>query len=326
MPRNQKCFIHGTLIEVTFRAENGLPLPATPYIRCLLESVLARAQTLYYTRIVALVTMGNHIHMMLIVTCPTNTKEFVRYVKAETAHAINKLLGRSKQTVWCEGYDSPIILDAEKAIERLVYIYTNPQRANLVETIDEYPNYTTWEAFLNGEDLVSISRIPRSSIPELPKNSISLEEQERISHFLQYSGRETSILHIEPDAWIECFPELSPEDQDGLREQIVSKVRETEEVLRSKRTSGVIGAHALRLQGMRCAFRPKSFGIRTICLSHCGKARQSFITWFKEQQSLAKSAFAKLPLGDIKCIPPGFFLPGGLLIANILPLAVNQVL
>jgi hypothetical protein len=270
--------------------------------------------------------MANHVHLMLIVDCPSNTKEFVRYIKAESAHAINRLLGRKKQTVWCEGYDSPAILDADKAIERLIYFYTNPQRANLVESIDDYPNFTTWEAFLNGEDMVSVCRIPRNCIPKLPKSSMSLEEQERVSQLLKYSGREVSILHVEPDAWMECFPELSSEDKDGLRERILRGVRETEEKLNRERTKPVLGAHALRLQRIICDFQPKKFGIRTICLSSCSELRRRYVSWFKEQQELAREAVRKWTTGTIHTIPPGFFLPGGILLANVLPFFNSVIL
>ena len=30
MSRNRKCFIHGTMVEICFRTEEGLPLVATP--------------------------------------------------------------------------------------------------------------------------------------------------------------------------------------------------------------------------------------------------------------------------------------------------------
>ena len=110
---NRKLFVHRTVVEVCFRTEEGLPLPATPYIKVIIESVLARAQSLYPVIICHCLVMANHVHMLVVVDDPACVPAFVGYLKGETAHVVNHLRGRKKRTVWCDGFDSPIILDVE---------------------------------------------------------------------------------------------------------------------------------------------------------------------------------------------------------------------
>jgi hypothetical protein len=46
---------------------------------------------------------------------------------------INRLLGRGKRTLWCEGYDSPVVLTPVRALVAIAYLYANPAKDNLKE-------------------------------------------------------------------------------------------------------------------------------------------------------------------------------------------------
>src|SRR5262245_23867743 len=120
MPRLDKFFIHNTAVELCFRTQEGLPFVATPYMRVILMGIFARAQELYGVTLCHLVVMPNHMHLIITIGDSTRTKFFVEYIKRETAHAVNRLQGRRQRTVWVKGYDSPTILDPEKAIARIV--------------------------------------------------------------------------------------------------------------------------------------------------------------------------------------------------------------
>jgi len=119
MPRIRKCFIRRTVVDLCFRTEEGLPLTANPILLTLLTSILARTQTIFPVTICHFVVMSNHVHMLNVVEFPELVKDFVGYFKRESAHAINHLLGRKKHTIWCSGYDSPIVLDPAKVLDRI---------------------------------------------------------------------------------------------------------------------------------------------------------------------------------------------------------------
>lgn len=314
MPAYLKCFIHNTLVEVCFRTEEGLPLIPAPYMQLLLTTHLARAQTLYPVEIPHFIVMGNHIHIMFVVGDPENIPAFIEYFKRESAHTINRLLGRRRRTVWIDRYDSPVILDAEKAIDRIVYFYANPLKANLVATIDDYPNLNSWQAFLNGGQTITCARIARDSISALPKRAMSFVEQEKLADSLRACGKEECTLILSPNAWLKCFRETRDSDPTEIKERIIKEIRLTEQEHRDTRKVSCVGAHALKLQPIWKLHTPLKYGRKMICLASTAALRKPYIKWFRERCALVDSR--------THTYPGGMFAPGGFLFSNVLPFAV----
>jgi hypothetical protein len=262
--------------------------------------------------------MGNHVHLVLVVSDPEKTVKFIQYVKRETSHAINRLMGRRQRTVWKSGFDSPIILDFEKAIERIVYFYTNPQRARLENKIEDYPNFSTWELFQNMGGKLATYHIPRNKIPKLPKATLSLESQEKLANELKESSVGKHWLVVKPFAWLECFKDAESFSNEEVLQMITSKVRQEEEELSLK--GKIVGAHQLRLERIDRPHVPKKYGKKMICLSSSKELRIQFIEWFYTQKKYARQAFEDWRSKGINLRPPpGFFSPGGFLNANLLP-------
>ena len=122
MPSQRKLIVSNMPYFVTFRTEEGLPFPANPLIKHIFLSNMAMAQSKYPVKICHFLLMANHMHLILIPEAPEHFCAFIEYLKRETAHAVNKLLGRRRRTVWLSGYDSPILLDLEVAKRRIAII------------------------------------------------------------------------------------------------------------------------------------------------------------------------------------------------------------
>ncbi len=322
MPENPKVFIHGTLVELCTRTEQGLPFAPTPYIRLIWLSILARAQTMYPLTICHALLMANHVHLLVIIQNPAHVPKFVEYLKRELAHAVNHLLGNPRATVWEEGYDSPVILDAAKAIERIAYCYANCSEAALAQSIDDYPNWSTWSDFLSAAPTeITVPRIARNDIPELPLKTLSFAEQEDFARELEAKGKEHYVLRIEPDAWMKCFSdELAGTTAEQNNELVVKRIREKEADAKKNRNGPVVGAHALRLQSMRRQYRPTKRGKKMLCLASFVSRRKRYVGWFKQQLFRIKEAkLLSLPALWRAARPPGFFMPGGFLCASVNP-------
>lgn len=317
MARPRNIYIHKTVIEVGGRIEEGLPLPATPYIEAMLRAVLARAQSLYRVTVCHFIFMSNHFHMILVVEDPALVDDFFCFLKREISHAINRFLGRMQKTNWTKGARGTIILDVDKVIERIVYVYHNPSEDDLVDKIDEYPGLSSWDAFLSGGETITAGWIPRAEIPTLPGRTLSFREQELLAQRLRNNSTEENTLVIEPDAWMDCFPGCNSEDSvEKINAQIIQKLRLAEEDSRKKRKKPVLGAHALRLQSMRASWTPKKRSPKLICMASDIELRVSFLTWRKE---LCEQAEALRGESRYVHLPPGLFAPGGFLKANINP-------
>ena len=320
MARNRKFFINRTVVYISSRIQEGLPFVATPFMRLLLQSYLAGAQERYPVKIVAFLFMSNHFHLLLVVENPEDVAHFMEYFKRETAIAINRLLGRRQRTVWASGYDSPIVLDEAKMIETLVYIYTNPQEARLVNTIEDYPQLSTWNEFLSGTSSTSlIPTFRRDAVPHLSGPS-SKKQAKRVYEEILSKSKHSKVLKIEPFAWLDCFADTIGMSPETVIERVVKQVRAEEARFQKEHGTKVLGAETLICQDIRTPYTPKKFGKKMICLADDKFKRIEFLQWYFDQKRRIERAMKDWKEKLIPpSLPPGFFLPGGKMTASLLP-------
>ena len=101
---------HKSVLSVTMSVEQGLLLLSNPLCLLIIKSCLARSSYLYKVDICHFLVNSTHIHIVFVIINPDHAPKFVGHFKAEVAHRINILFGWKKRTIWCEGYDSPVVL------------------------------------------------------------------------------------------------------------------------------------------------------------------------------------------------------------------------
>lgn len=320
MPRTPKVYLKGKIYEVCFRTEEGLPMVCTPYMNVIIHGILAQASSMYAITLFHFVFMANHLHMHLRVDDPEQLDDYVAYIKRELSHAINNLLGRQRHTVWQAGYDAVIILDAGKMLERIRYLYLNPARAGCVESIDHYPGVSSWKAMVRGKWELKGRRIPREQIPALPRAAMSVQAQREFADALLKVAKPENVVEIDPMGWVGAFGSEERLDKERLRKELLKSIRGEEELLNARRDKPVIGAHALQLQSMRQPHTPKKFGKKMWCFGSTKEIRLRYINWRKIGLNIRAELKKSLPLHQFfQQMPAGFFLPGGCLLANLIP-------
>ena len=309
MPSPPRILSKGKLHLISSRVEQGLPLVCTLYMKLILQSILARAQKLYPVRVCAFVFMGNHLHMLLIVDCPQTVVDFIDRIKTESAHAINRLLGRRRNTVWCSDYDSPPILTLEDAIEKFTYLYTNPAAANLETSIDKYPGLSSWEQFISQEHSFTVPWIQRPMIETLTYRRMTEKQDAHYCDQLRAAAKEQNTFVLYPNDWIECF-KIPPEKSEKYRLKVIEAVRQREQELSAKRAHGVIGARLLKSQEMNAPFTPKKFSRRMWCICCDLQLRKDFIAEIKGLRAKARAVYERWKKGDFSVpFPPKMFAP-----------------
>ena len=316
MARNRKRFIRHKTYFITFRTEAGLPFPPTLLMNRLLKGILGRAQRLYNLEVVCFKFMSNHFHLIITVIDPEVIKDFVKHIKKESAHAVNRLVGRKKRTIWCEGYDSPEFLDFEKLLEKMVYIYTNAQDANLADTIEQYPGLSSWDMLMSDNLELKYKRIRRSAIPVIGTERISLNAQKKLLIELEKKAAETNTFTLSPYAFMKSFEVDLTEDE--IKALLIEKVREKEAEIREQRKVKVVDPFLLTTQAIELNYSPQKFSPRMICLGSCKVQRSVYISNYKR---VCEEAYYLYQEAKKKCIalilPPGLYAPGGLLTANV---------
>lgn len=314
MPRNRKLFIRSTPIMITSRVEEGLPFLPSVLINQIIWSALARARAAYQIKICHFVFMANHFHLLAVVEDPGMISHFVRYLKTETSHAVNRLLGRRKRTIWSEGYDSPTILTPEDVLRYIAYIYCNPSAARLASSIENYKGVSSWNMFATENYVHKCRSISRDSIVQFDYVSASpTATQHYTDSFL--SQAPDVDFNLDPFAWTQCFPELQTVDIKKLKDRICNEIQCREKEFSSQPLKTTEASKTIVSN-----YAPKKFGRRMICLCSDPEHRKNFINWYRVVCHCANLAFNAWRIGDFsKRLPPGILAPGNFSLASINP-------
>lgn len=306
-------------VFITTRVEEGLPFVATALMRLIIESVLARGQFLFDVVICHMVVMGNHVHLLMLVRDPDKVAGFMDYFKTETGHAINRLLGRRNRTVWAKGYDCLPILTVQDVTKQIGYMYTNPQRANLVERIEDYPGFTTWGMYQSGNITFSAPWVHRNAIPRC----LLIDDGAKLATLLKDNKSSWHTFTLQPDAWMGLFGIEDVEQMARINQAIIEQVREKETELIQKRLQTekkCLGAEKLRSQAINKSFSPKKFARRMWCICRDMALKIEFIVYIKELLARAKEVVLLWKLGDMSVsYPLGLFPPRLPRLANLIP-------
>jgi REP element-mobilizing transposase RayT len=287
----------------------------------ILWSALAVAQNKYKLKIISLVIMGNHIHMLALVEDPADVESFMERFKSESAHAINRLLGRRQVTVWNEGYDSPAILTLDDLIEKMAYVYANPVRAHRADSIDKYLGVSSWNMFTSGNLSKEVVRIRRPFVHALPKGVLSPAEQLRKAAQLKANAKETLIFTLTPDAWTTAFPDQMSIEE--LNKKVLTRIREIEQemaMLRKQERIILPTPYQIVTQPIDTPYSPTTFGRRMWCICGNIEVRLAFIAFVKQLLLQARDVRQAWARGDFsRPFPPGLFPPCPPILANLLP-------
>ncbi|MCC6932270.1 MAG: transposase [Deltaproteobacteria bacterium] len=317
MPHRRKFYPKDSVLFVTFSAEKGLPLIPNAIINGILEGIMARAQFLYGQELCHYVFMSNHGHLIIRVTDPDKFSDFIGYIKCKSADAVNRLLERKKQTVWCDGFDSPVIVTPETLEDKIKYVYLNPAKARLVDSIEEYPGINSWKTFTKSktETVKKVRWIRPSTIKKLPTKSSNYGEQILFLNRLRKVNKIDHELVTTPNAWMKTFVKIGKEEAKLINERIIKEVKLAEESYRSEKPS-VMGVSKLRSQPLTLKHERKKNSPRTQFLSSDITLRVKLLNWFKEMSNLATQAWQNLRDGIEAILPAGFYGPGRVLHAN----------
>lgn len=327
MPSPPRFLPPGYPVFVTARTQEGLPFTCSRYMSLIITSALARAHSLFPVPLCAFQFMGNHFHLLTVTSEPELLVRFIDHLKTELAHAVNRLLGRRRHSVWCEGFDAQPILTRQDTINKLVYLYTNPQKAALVDHIELFPGVSSWNLFVQDSPTLSSPWVRRPHIKQLSSRSLSQAEDVRFTQELRQQAEQSHSLTLQPFAWIHCFAP-SPNDSTStsqVKDEIIQLVREREQSLRQERTRPCLGAERLRRQPLDAQYTPSKYSRRMWCICADVPLRKAFINWTKGLIRQGREVLRRWRSGDRRAAyPPGLFPPTFPKLANLVPTVAFQ--
>lgn len=312
----------GSVLFITFTVEEGLLLLSNPLCQSIIQSCLVAAQRLYPLKICHLLVEATHVHLVVVVSNPDDVPSFLRHFKTESAHMLNRILGRKKRTIWCAGYDSPKVLTMTKTMAVIAYIYSNPAKDNLVESVDDYPGFSTWEMFQTEQLTRHWKRLRRPQFRTLSRDSHNLHGYAKEAKRLLSGSKEVELFTLEPNAWLESFGIMDPVEQAWINTRVIDRIRRLEaraEKKREKEHKRVMGRERLVSQKLDLSYRPSRTGRKMWCLSDRRSIRIEYIRFFKKLKREARRVLALWRTGDTTVkYPPGLYPPSMPKLANVI--------
>jgi hypothetical protein len=264
--------------------------------------------------------MNNHAHQHVIPDKPEmHTKFYMEYQKKIT-DTVRKLVKRKQLSLWERRPSVFLLAELEDVIRRLIYLFLNPVRAGLVETIDHYPGLTTWHAFKTCEASVDAEVImkgkwtPVSSLEPLPQgNRLSpANDRAMVKRLGEAEGTLEYDLIVKPLKWLQAYGITDPAQVEQIRQRIINAVYAEEANLAKERREkghGVIGAERLKQQEYMAPHTPKSKERRIFVICGNDERRPKIISAFKEIFGKCRDCYEALKQGLPHEWPPGTFVP-----------------
>jgi hypothetical protein len=298
MPRTRRHIQPGRPYELILRVKEGLPFRPSPLINTLLNGIIARAQRDNKVTLCHYLWMSNHIHIIIIAKCPLATVHFYQEIQKKVTDTFKRLFGKRRLSLWEGDAVLAQILDIDKAIDRVAYLYANPARANLVESIDDYPGASSWNQFISEKkESPCIPWIQLPSIKKLPSLYLNQKDEVKILNKLSSESVTLHKITLEPNALIAAFGH-----QGDCKQIIIQKIREKEKLANQARHSEkkLIPSKELLLnQQINRAHSPKKrLGERRIfVLSSIKSLRINYIYSLKEFCRRCTECYKKSMLG-----------------------------
>jgi hypothetical protein len=292
-------------------------------MKLLLRGIIARTQRDFKVTLCHFIWMGNHAHMLAIFLDAEQASNFYAEIQKKATETLKALLKRSRLRLW-EG--RPVVArvyDLPSAIEQVAYLYANPARANLVDSIEQYPGCSSWAAFQDACasqdrkcDLKLETQemwVPYSKIQPLPAASLNKHADIDFTESLFRKGL-PHVFELYPNAWMSCFGVTSQEQINRVNQAVLDCLAKHEQEHRDKRIKEgkrILGEKLLRLQPMMRSHIPKDKPNRRRVFVICSDREQriSFIKKVKALCRLAQQYYRDSLNGVFHTWPPGMFKP-----------------
>ena len=319
MPRRRRVIVQGYPYEVIPRARESLPLPPNEITNEIRRGIFARAQRDEKLYLCNLVCMNSHDHMQVVPQKPKDLPKFYCEVLKKTTDSIRTLSGQKSLRIWEDRASVMLLASLEDNINRLVYLYCNPARAGLSDSIDSYRGISSWDAFRSCEPSVEAKvEIPSAwyrvaALPSIGLKGLSREaDRAQLIKLKASKDKEEHTLVFEPFAWLKCFGITDPQEIEAIRQRVIREVYAREAEYRAEREKKKLPAmNPGRLQGV-AYLKPhvpkkKERKIFLICSDKIQRIR--WITFMDQVDEQCCECYQLAKAGKPCKWPPGTFIP-----------------
>ena len=326
MSRSRRRFISNKPYELCFRAREGIPFPPNDVLNLIVESAIARTQRDYKVDLCHLIWMGNHVHMIIVALDARQCVAFYAELQKALNESLKRLLGIEFLHLWETRPMAAQVADADKMVERIAYLYANPARAHLVDSISQYPGVSSYREFKqnvsSGIESSATKMVPwirPCKIKLLGTRSLTSAQARSIVKALRDEAKTRHALIYKPNAWMRCFG-IKEEEIEIYNKRILAHIESAESLSRQERHGkgfGVIGTTKLQEGIILKPHTPKKKSRRIFFLASTKELRLEILEAFREFDARCCACYEAWLVGDFSLSwPPGAFRPPMSVLAN----------
>ena len=228
MGRPRRQIYSDRVYEICMRTRQGLPFACRRYMKMILKSVLARVQRDNKVVLCHYLWMGNHPHIIIVAKDKKACTQFYGEVQKQLTEAVKRLMGLNYLNLWKNNATSVIpYYDIDTVCYRIAYLYANPAKANLVDTIKDYPGLSSWREYNRDKSSLIVKYeeacpwVRAPMISKLPENrSITALEDIKLCKKWKKESLESHTLKLQPNIWMKCFKVEDEAKVKAVNEQI----------------------------------------------------------------------------------------------------------
>lgn len=261
--------------------------------------------------------MSNHLHLLFIAKDAEQAVQFYSELMKKITDYYKKLLSLPRLELWePNGAVLSEILDLESAKDRIAYLFANPSRANLVDSINDYPGFSSYESFKTDTSCTeTVPWVRQPSIRPLPHPTLTERQDRFLTNKLCSRTKLSHPLTVEPRAAFTAFGVREELDLVKIQNSIKQEIERREECYRSARVENgtkILGANALRKESIRKAHTPKRTAADRKILFHTTMKdlAMEFLARFDVFCARCRDAYEDYKRGNQNAQwPPGAFRP-----------------
>jgi hypothetical protein len=303
---------------LAIRANEGLPFVPNHTVNLIIKGAVARTQRDSKVTLCHYLWMGNHAHCIAVFHDAAQAVQFYGEVQKKITESYKRLLGLERLRLWEKRPVVAEVLDIEACIEQIAYLYANPSRAHLVESIREYCGASSWGGFQWSKErgVAALYEdgtvwVRPSQTPRMPSVAMKKHEDEDFRAELSGIGI-PHMLKLYPNAWMSVFGVSSSAAATKLNKRIEERIQEKETSAHRQRAEekrGVIRASRLQRQSVLQEHTPTRGERRVYVVSSDATLRVEFIEYVEGLCERARECYRDALVGIARMWPPGMFRP-----------------
>ncbi|NDC37878.1 MAG: hypothetical protein EBZ48_07470 [Proteobacteria bacterium] len=264
--------------------------------------------------------MSNHLHLLFVAKDAECGAQFYAELMKKITDYYKRLLGLPYLELWEPG--GPVVsrvLDIDKACERVAYIYANPSRADLVDSITQYPGFSTWSGFHSAplEECYTetIPWIRQPTISKLPTRTLTQRQDRLLAEELARAAKTRHDLKVYPNAMFRVFGISDSVEIQRYNQRIFDDIMAREEKFAAKRAKEgkkAVGPAVLLMEQIMKPHTPMRDPSDRKILFHssCKELAFSFLEQLDAFCAKCREVYVAWRAGDYRVEwPPGAFRP-----------------